>query len=77
MIGYGYQWWLYRFKCKNVTIDAYAASGWGGQRIIVLPTLDLIIVFTAGNYSMPHRQNSAMMYSMVNAFVLPAAISGK
>jgi len=75
--GYGYQWWLYRFKCENETIDAYAAVGWGGQRIIVLPTLDLIVVFTAGNYSTPHGQVFAMMYSMVNAFVLPAAISEK
>ena len=73
--GYGYQWWLYRFKYENETVDAYVADGWGGQRIIVFPTLDLIVVFTAGNYSMPHGQVYAMMYSMVNAFVLPAAIS--
>lgn len=75
--GYGYQWWLYRFKCENVTVDAYAAVGWGGQRIIVFPTLDLIVVLTAGNYSTPHGQVFAMMYSMVNAFVLPAAIKEK
>jgi CubicO group peptidase (beta-lactamase class C family) len=75
--GYGYQWWLYRFKRKNDTIDAYAAVGWGGQRIIVFPTLDLIVVFTAGNYSMPHGQVYCMMYSMVHAFILPAAISEK
>lgn len=75
--GYGYQWWLYRFKCENKTVDAYAAVGWGGQRIIVFPTLDLIVVFTAGNYSAPHGQVYAMMYSMVNAFILPAAISEK
>ena len=75
--GYGYQWWLYRFKRENETVDAYAAVGWGGQRIIVFPTLDLIVVFTAGNYSMPHGQVFGMMYSMVNAFVLPAAISEK
>lgn len=75
--GYGYQWWLYRFKRENEIIDAYAAVGWGGQRIIVIPTLDLIIVFTAGNYSTPHGQVFAMMYSMANAFVLPTAISEK
>lgn len=75
--GYGYQWWLYRFKYKNVTIDGYAADGWGGQRIYVFPTLDLIVTFTAGNYSTPHSQVYAMMYSIVNAFILPAAISGK
>ena len=75
--GYGYQWWLYRFKYENQTIDAYAAVGWGGQRIIVFPTLDLITVFTAGNYSMPPGQVFAMMYSMVNAYVLPAAIFEK
>ena len=75
--GYGYQWWLYRFKCENVTVDAYAAVGWGGQRIIVFPTLDLIVAFTAGNYSTPHGQVYCMMYSMVNAFILLAAISEK
>jgi hypothetical protein len=53
------------------------ADGWGRQRIIVFPTLDLIVVFTAGNYSMPHGQVYDMMYSMVNAFVLAAAISEK
>ena len=73
--GYGYQWWLYRFKNEYQTIDAYAAAGWGGQRIIVIPSLDLVVVFTAGNYSVPHGQVFAMMYSMVNAYVLPAVIS--
>jgi CubicO group peptidase (beta-lactamase class C family) len=75
--GYGYQWWLYRFKCESEIVDAYAALCWGGQRIIVFPTLDMIVVFTAGNYSTPHGQVFAMMYSIVNAFVLPAAVSEK
>ena len=75
--GYGYQWWIYRFKYKNKIIDGYAANGWGGQRIFVFPALDLVVVFTAGNYTIPHNQVYAMMYSMVHAFVLPSVISEK
>ena len=31
------------------TYDAYAALGYGGQRLIVVPELDLIAVFTGWN----------------------------
>ncbi len=39
--GYGYQWWTY-------SLGSYYAAGRGGQRIFVLPLLDLVVVTTAG-----------------------------
>jgi CubicO group peptidase (beta-lactamase class C family) len=36
---YGYQWWTAR--------NVYIASGYGGQRIMVLPEADMVIVITA------------------------------
>ena len=77
LTGYGYQWWRYKFKHNHETVDAYAASGWGGQRIIVFPTLDMVVVFTAGNHSAPHRQVFRMMYGMVNGYILPAVTEQK
>ena len=38
--GYGYQWWIYPVQDH----PAYAAEGFGGQLIQVVPELDLIIV---------------------------------
>jgi CubicO group peptidase (beta-lactamase class C family) len=49
--GYGYSWWTFSIKHNGETYDAYNAGGWGGQRIIVLPGLDMVVVFTAGNYN--------------------------
>ncbi len=46
--GYGYQWWIGSFE-KNKT-EGIVAAGFGGQFIIILPKLEMIVVFTAGDY---------------------------
>ncbi len=47
-LGYGYQWWLVPWG-PNSDYDAYAAIGFGGQRMFVVPELNLIAVFTGWN----------------------------
>jgi CubicO group peptidase (beta-lactamase class C family) len=46
--GYGYKWWVLSRKDAG-TYEAYAALGYGGQRLIVVPELDLVAVFTGWN----------------------------
>lgn len=41
--GYGYQWHTRKFGRYN----SYLAAGWGGQFLIVIPALDLVIVNTS------------------------------
>jgi CubicO group peptidase (beta-lactamase class C family) len=41
--GYGYQWWTTRVDLH----DSFVASGFGGQRIQVVPDLDLVVVITS------------------------------
>ena len=77
LTGYGYQWWQYKFEINNKTIESHVADGWGGQRIFIFPSLDLVVVFTAGNYSTPHRQVFDMMYDNVNQYILPAILPVK
>ena len=48
--GYGYQWWMETYHSNSIPIDSFYAAGWGGQRITVFPSLDLVVVFTGGNY---------------------------
>jgi CubicO group peptidase (beta-lactamase class C family) len=47
--GYGYHWWQWE-NINGVNYNAYFASGWGGQWIIVSPSYNMVIVSTAGNY---------------------------
>ena len=46
--GYGYKWWVISRKGPNAR-EAYAAWGYGGQLLIVVPELELIAVFTGWN----------------------------
>ena len=46
----GYAWHLNKLRSGDRTYREYEASGNGGQLLIVVPELDLAVVFTAGNY---------------------------
>lgn len=46
--GYGFKWWVLS-RPGPASYAAYAAIGYGGQYLIVVPQLDTIAVFTAWN----------------------------
>jgi len=46
----GYSWHLNQLRSGDRVYREYEASGNGGQLLIVIPELDLVVVFTAGNY---------------------------
>jgi CubicO group peptidase (beta-lactamase class C family) len=48
--SYGYLWWLGRLPVDHPEHDLIAANGYGGQRLFILPDLDLVVVATAGDY---------------------------
>ena len=45
--GYGYQWWLGE---DDGVSRPMAAWGYGGQFIVSIPSLDLVVVSTAENF---------------------------
>lgn len=45
-----WMWHLYSLHAEKRTYSAYGASGNGGQLLIVVPDLELVVVFTGGNY---------------------------
>ena len=65
--GYGYQWWLKTFHTGLHNYKSYFAEGWGGQCIFVFPDIEMIVVFTGGNY-----YTSSPMIDLMNSFILPA-----
>lgn len=48
---YGYLWWIFDFPYQDRKVRAYSANGNGGQSVIVVPELDLVVMFYAGSYN--------------------------
>jgi CubicO group peptidase (beta-lactamase class C family) len=71
--GYGFNWWLLSRKGRG-TYEAYAANGYGGQRLIVVPELDLLGVFTGWNiYDKPPLSMDFALERLLQAVGKPAA----
>ncbi len=50
-VGYAYSWYTKRLESGSAEINIYWALGWGGQKIIIIPEKQAVIVFTGGDYS--------------------------
>jgi len=46
---YGYQWWLGRSLVNRQEVKWISAVGWGGQRMYIVPSLDLVVVVMPGS----------------------------
>lgn len=66
-VGYGYTWWTSETRQNGENLDMFYADGWGGQRIIVIPDLDMVVVMTAGNYTM-----KTTSFRLMERVILPA-----
>jgi CubicO group peptidase (beta-lactamase class C family) len=76
---YGYQWYV-----STVAMDDGAGSvlrektinavGNGGQRLFLLPRLELVVAVTAGNYDDPNQGRPPMV--VLRDLILPALRAG-
>jgi CubicO group peptidase (beta-lactamase class C family) len=48
---YGYQWWLGRSLHEQKQVDWIAGFGYGGQRLYILPGLDIVVLVHFGLYN--------------------------
>ena len=65
--GYGYYWWSRFYYVNGKKFRAIAALGYGGQRIIIIKQLDLVVVTTADNFD-----RSLSADNMMRKFIIPA-----
>jgi CubicO group peptidase (beta-lactamase class C family) len=57
-LQYGYQWWAGNVEAMGAKHAWSAGFGNGGQRLFLIPELDMLVVMTAGAYNKPiGRQN--------------------
>lgn len=73
-LQYGYQWWLGKVDAGGAQRDWIGGIGNGGQRLWILPGLDMVVVITAGDYNRRAiwKQAEALL-QQVMATVQPAA----
>jgi len=69
-IQYGYLWWSINYPYKNRTVRAFFAGGNGGQLVMVVPDLDLVIATYAGNYA--DKVGLQIQQDYVPNYILPA-----
>ncbi len=65
---YGYYWWGRTFETEKGSYAADAALGWGGQELILVPELGLVVVFTATNYQAPTPTATILAHVILPAF---------
>jgi CubicO group peptidase (beta-lactamase class C family) len=69
--SYGYLWWLGRSPPEHLERDMIAGVGNGGQHVFILPSLDAVVVTTAGLYG--DKAEGLAAWTTLNEFVFPAA----
>jgi CubicO group peptidase (beta-lactamase class C family) len=65
--GYGYLWWLKTYHSADGEFESFFAEGWGGQKIVVFPGLDMVVAFTGANY-----MNTPPCDEILTLYILPA-----
>ncbi|HSA93512.1 MAG TPA: serine hydrolase [Terriglobales bacterium] len=67
---YGYLWWLKSFKSGEKSFPAYFMTGNGGNKVVVIPDLQMAVVLTSTNYNTRgmHEQTEKLLTD----YILPA-----
>lgn len=69
---YGYLWWLSEFGTEH-KVRSYFMSGTGGNKVAVLPELDLVVVLTSSYFKggmASHHQTTRLL----DEFIVPATL---
>ncbi|HEY5747777.1 MAG TPA: serine hydrolase [Chryseolinea sp.] len=66
--GYGYLWWKQAFQPG---IESYFSSGNGGQDIFIIPSKNLVLVFTGANQNTPKGLQN---FQIIQEHILPAIL---
>jgi CubicO group peptidase (beta-lactamase class C family) len=67
---YGYQWWMGRTLSGDKEIKWIVAMGLGGQRIFIIPSLDLVMMTTQGLYANGKQGHASL--DILSSFVIPS-----
>lgn len=66
---YGYLWWLKSFKSGDKSYAGFFMTGNGGNKVVVFPELEMVVVLTSTNYNTSgmHQQTERLLTEYVLA----------
>ena len=67
---YGFLWWTEDYPYQGETVRAHFMGGNGGQIAMLIPELEIAMVFNAGNYS--DRAGYRIQEELIPNYILPA-----
>ena len=70
-LRYGFYWYVVEYPHRGRTLRGYFAGGNGGQTLMVIPELDLVVAIFAGNYA-DYARTIGMQRTVVPRDLLPA-----
>ena len=74
-MGYGYYWWLSNYKGRDKTFETIFAAGHGGQRVMVVPKLNLVAVFTSKPDDNP--KGHKRIIRIMEKYILPSMLDSE
>ncbi|MGO4714862.1 serine hydrolase domain-containing protein [Bradyrhizobium sp. 2TAF24] len=69
--SYGYHWYMGDIAVSGQPHHWIGGIGWGGQRLFVMPDLDLVVGINCGNYDKPGSEQSRVALTVLIGAVLP------
>jgi CubicO group peptidase (beta-lactamase class C family) len=69
---YGYLWWLKSFKSADKSYPAFFMTGNGGNKVVAIPQLDMVVVLTSTNFNTRgmHEQTEKLLTDYILAAVV-------
>ncbi len=69
-LGIWHRWYGVKTATSERRVDTVMLSGNGGQKVYLVPSLDLVVVFTGGSFNAESPVNA-----MMTEILLPAVLS--
>jgi CubicO group peptidase (beta-lactamase class C family) len=69
---YGYLWWLQTFHSGDRTWPSWGMYGTGGNKIVVFPNQEVVVVITTTNFRVPGA--AALSDKLINDYILNAEV---
>ncbi|KEO75219.1 serine hydrolase domain-containing protein [Anditalea andensis] len=66
---YGYFWWIKDYNYQDKTVRGFEASGNGGNKIVVIPNLNVVIILTGSAYGSEYVEGEQAK-KIIEEFVL-------
>ena len=70
--GYGFLFWSHEYSANGKSYEAFQASGYGGNKVIMFTDQPLVIVITATAFGQPYSHSQVEL--MIENYILPAIV---